>query len=46
MKNIEHINKPTVDKIVSAKKIAEFSPGDTVKVGVNSRGKKTTYSIF
>ena len=34
MKNIEDINKEAVKKIVSSKKIVDFSPGDTIKVGV------------
>ena len=34
MKNIEDINKEAVKKIISSKKIAEFSAGDTIKVGV------------
>ena len=34
MKNIEDINREAVKKIVSSKKIADFSPGDTIKVGV------------
>ena len=47
MKNIEDINKSTVDKIVSAKKIAEFSPGDTVKVGVKIvEGKRQRIQYF
>ena len=47
MKNIEDINKSTVDKIISAKKIAEFSPGDTVKVGVKIvEGKRQRIQYF
>ena len=34
MKNIEDINKASVTKILSTKKITDFSPGDTIKVGV------------
>ena len=34
MKNIEDINREAVKKIISTKKITEFSPGDTIKVGV------------
>ena len=34
MKNIEDINKAAIKKIVAGKKIADFSPGDTIKVGV------------
>ena len=34
MKNIEDINRESVKKILSSKRIADFSPGDTIKVGV------------
>ena len=34
MKNIEDINKALVTKILSSKKITDFNPGDTIKVGV------------
>ena len=34
MKNIEDINKEAIKKIVASKKITDFSPGDTLKVGV------------
>ena len=34
MKNIEDINKAAIQKITANKKITEFSPGDTIKVGV------------
>ena len=34
MKNIEDINKTAIQKITANKKITEFSPGDTIKVGV------------
>ena len=34
MKNIEEINKQAVKKIIEARKIPEFAPGDTIKVGV------------
>ena len=34
MKNIEDINRESVKKILSSKKIADFSPGDTIKAGV------------
>ena len=30
MKNIEDINKAAIKKIVAGKKIADFSPGDTI----------------
>ena len=31
MKNIEDINNEAVKKIISNKKITDFSPGDTIK---------------
>ena len=34
MKNIEDINKAVIQKITVNKKISDFSPGDTIKVGV------------
>ena len=34
MKNIEDINRAAVAKILSTKKIPDFGPGDTIKVGV------------
>ena len=34
MKNIEDINKAAIKKIIANKKITDFSPGDTIKVGV------------
>ena len=34
MKNIEAINRDSVKKILTKKKIPDFFPGDTVKVGV------------
>ena len=47
MKNIEDINKEAIKKIISAKKIAEFSPGDTVKVGVKIiEGKRERVQYF
>ena len=47
MKNIEDINKEAVKKIVSSKKIADFSPGDTVKVGVKIiEGKRERVQYF
>ncbi len=47
MKNIEDINKEAVKKIVSNKKITEFSPGDTVKVGVKIiEGKRERIQYF
>ena len=47
MKNIEDINKEAVKKIVANKKITEFSPGDTVKVGVKIvEGKRERIQYF
>ena len=47
MKNIEDINKEAVKKIVSSKKIADFSPGDTIKVGVKIiEGKRERIQYF
>ena len=47
MKNIEDINKEAVKKIVANKKITEFSPGDTIKVGVKIvEGKRERIQFF
>ena len=47
MKNIEDINKAAVSKILAVKKIPEFSPGDTIKVGVRIvEGKKERIQYF
>ena len=47
MKNIEDINKALVSKILSTKKITDFSPGDTIKVGVKIiEGKKERVQYF
>ena len=47
MKNIEDINKAAVTKILTTKKITDFSPGDTVKVGVRIvEGKKERIQYF
>ena len=47
MKNIEDINKASVTKILSSKKITDFSPGDTIKVGVKIiEGKKERIQYF
>ncbi len=47
MKNIEDINKEAVKKIVSNRKIADFSPGDTIKVGVKIiEGKRERVQFF
>ena len=47
MKNIEDINKALVDKIVANKKISQFNPGDTIKVGVKIvEGKRERVQYF
>ena len=47
MKNIEDINKEAVKKISSSKKITDFSPGDTIKVGVKIiEGKRERVQYF
>ena len=47
MKNIEDINKAAIKKIVANKKITEFSPGDTIKIGVKSvEGKRERIQYF
>ncbi len=47
MKNIEDINKAAVIKILTTKKITDFSPGDTIKVGVRIvEGKKERIQYF
>ena len=47
MKNIEDINKETVKKITASKKITDFSPGDTIKVGVKIvEGKRERIQYF
>ena len=47
MKNIEEINKASVNKILTKKKIPEFFPGDTVKIGVRIvEGKRERIQYF
>ena len=47
MKNIEDINKVAIKKIVANKKITDFSPGDTIKVGVKIvEGKRERIQYF
>ena len=47
MKNIEEINKASVNKILAKKKITEFFPGDTVKIGVRIvEGKRERIQYF
>ena len=47
MKNIEDINKAAIKRIVANKKITDFSPGDTIKVGVKIvEGKRERIQYF
>ena len=47
MRNIEEINKANVKKIASTKKIPEFFPGDTIRVGVRIvEGKRERVQNF
>jgi len=47
MKNIEEINKASVKKILSGKKIPKFFAGDTIKVGVRIiEGKRERIQYF
>ena len=47
MKNIEDINRESVKKILSSKKIPDFAPGDTIKVGVKIvEGKRERIQFF
>ena len=47
MKNIEEINKASIKKILTTKKIPEFFAGDTVKVGVRIvEGKRERIQYF
>ena len=47
MKNIEDINKAAIKKIIANKKITEFSPGDTIKIGVKIvEGKRERIQYF
>ena len=47
MKNIEDINKAAIQKITASKKITEFSPGDSIKVGVKIvEGKRERIQYF
>ena len=47
MKNIEDINREAVKKIISNKKITDFNPGDTIKVGVKIvEGKRERIQFF
>ena len=47
MKNIEEINKASVQKILAKKKIPEFFAGDTIKIGVRiAEGKRERIQYF
>ena len=47
MKHIEDINKAAIKKITANKKITDFSPGDTIKVGVKIvEGKRERIQYF
>ena len=47
MKNIEDINRESAKRILAKKKIPEFSPGDTIKVGVRIvEGKRERIQYF
>ena len=47
MNNIEDINKEAIKKILETRKISEFSPGDTIKVGVKIvEGKRERIQYF
>ena len=47
MKNIEDINKAAIQKLTENKKITDFSPGDTINVGVKIvEGKRERVQYF
>ena len=47
MKNIGEINRDSVKKIISKKKIPQFFAGDTIKVGVRIvEGKRERIQYF
>ena len=47
MKNIEEINKESVKKILTTKKIPDFFAGDTIRVGVRiAEGKRERIQYF
>ena len=47
MKNIEDINKANMQKLIAGKKIPEFFPGDTIRVGVRIvEGKRERVQNF
>ena len=47
MKNIEDINKANLQKLISTKKLPDFFPGDTIRVGVRIvEGKRERIQYF
>ena len=47
MKNIEEINKASINKIIAEKKLPKFFPGDIIKVGVKIiEGKRDRIQYF
>ena len=47
MKNIEDINKANLQKLIAGKKIPEFFPGDTIRIGVRIvEGKRERVQNF
>tara|TARA_A100001011_G_scaffold343823_1_gene378458 strand:+ start:341 stop:850 length:510 start_codon:yes stop_codon:yes gene_type:complete len=47
MKNIEDINREEIKKIIANKKITDFFPGDTIKIGVKIvEGKRQRIQYF
>ena len=47
MKNIEDINRESAQKIASKRKLPEFFPGDTIRVGVRIvEGKRARIQNF
>jgi len=47
MKNIEDINRANVQKVASKKKIPDFFPGDTIRIGVRIvEGKRARIQNF
>ncbi len=47
MKNIEEINKANVEKMLGKRKIPNFFPGDTIRVGVRIvEGKRERVQNF
>ena len=47
MKNIEDINRDKIEKITSKKKLTNFYPGDTIRLGVRIvEGKRERIQNF